>query len=529
MSYLKNTFLQLPLNNAVDIYSSKAVPHLIKKNKMATISVAVVISLFYIIRDQVFKPPQNLRHIPYFGYFSILKSILKNESLLDRGKNVNMEFVKSIPDGLYLEPGKIGWEIQVSNSEDIKHILLKYELFPKTDFSEGCEETLVSKFIGGPNLVIVAGDEWKSQKKIFNPAFRRSMPVKLFGNITQQLFKRIEGSEKTLDVSDLMMRCTLEAIGKAGFGFDFEAVNKENSKWTKLYNEVVEGFRDFKYFMFPTLDQELLWLFPKRKLLHQKLDTLMDMLDEVVQKKRELLKQGQVRNNDLEENERDLLTLMLESEEQEEGSISDKELKANLCVFFYAGHDTTSASLSFVLYYLAKHLEIQERARKEVNLILGDGLEDVIPTVEETKQMTYINQIIKETLRLKAPVPRLTPRLVTEDTFLSGTFIPKGSRVTINIYDMHHSEKVWENPTEFDPDRFSQEESNYTWVPFGSGARQCIGMNFSLNEQRVMIAMILRKYTLSLPKNSVHPDDVSTSGAPVVVPHELYITFNKIY
>ncbi|GAA5814314.1 hypothetical protein MFLAVUS_007808 [Mucor flavus] len=516
MSFLKNTFLQLPLNNAVEIYNSKAVPHLIKKNKIIAISVAVAISLFYIIRDQVFKPPRNLRHIPYFGYFSILKSIIKNESLFDRGKRQ--------------EPGKVGWEIQVTNAEDIKHILLKYELFPKTNFAEGCTETLVNKFIARPNLVFTNGEEWKSQRKIVNPAFRRSMPVKLFGNITQQLFKRIDGSEKTLDVSDLMTRCTLEAIGKAGFGFDFEAVSKKDSKWTKIYSEVIDGFRDFTYFMFPRLDQELLWLSPKRKLLHQKLDTFLDMLDEVIQNKRELLKRGQVRNNDLEENERDLLTLMLESEEQEEGSLSDKQLKANLCVFFYAGHDTTSASLSFVLYYLAKYPEIQERARKEANLILGDELEDVIPTVDETKQMIYINQIIKETLRLKAPVPRITPRLATEDMFLSGTFIPKGSRLTINIYDLHHSDKVWENPAEFDPDRFSQEEENNSaWAPFGGGARQCIGMNFSLNEQRVMIAMILRKYTLSLPENSIDPDDALTAGIPVVVPKELYINFNKIY
>lgn len=153
--------------------------------------------------------------------------------------------------------------------------------------------------------------------------------------------------------------------------------------------------------------------------------------------------------------------------------------------------------VSFINLQLIENLnniiqEIQERARKEANLILGDEQEDVIPTVEEAKQMIYISQIIKEILRLKGPVPRLTPRLATEDTFLSGTFIPKGSKVTINIYDVHHSEKVWENPAEFDPDRFSQEESNSTWVPFGGGARQCIGINFSLIEQRVMIAMICK-------------------------------------
>jgi cytochrome P450 len=82
--------------------------------------------------------------------------------------------------------------------------------------------------------------------------------------------------------------------------------------------------------MFPKLDQELLWLFPKRKLLHQKMDNFMDMLYEVILKKRDLMKTDRIEGNDLEENEKDLLTLMLESEDKGEGILSDKELKVLL-------------------------------------------------------------------------------------------------------------------------------------------------------------------------------------------------------
>jgi cytochrome P450 len=79
------------------------------------------------------------------------------------------------------------------------------------------------------------------------------------------------------------------------------------------------------------------------------------MLDEVITSKREQLKRGDVKNDTLEENERDLLTLMIESELRGEGILSDEELKANLCLFFFAGHDTTTSALSFALYHLAKH------------------------------------------------------------------------------------------------------------------------------------------------------------------------------
>lgn len=80
---------------------------------------------------------------------------------------------------------------------------------------------LLNKFVMGPNVIIISGDHWKSQRKVINPAFRRSMPIKLFGQFTQELFRTIEALGGTVDVSDLMMRCTLDAIGLAGFGIFF--------------------------------------------------------------------------------------------------------------------------------------------------------------------------------------------------------------------------------------------------------------------------------------------------------------------
>jgi cytochrome P450 len=144
--------------------------------------------------------------------------------------------------------------------------------------------------------------------------------------------------------------------------------------------------------------------------------------------------------------------------------------------------------------------DIQEKAREEAIAILGDELKDVCPTAEQTKQMTYINQIMKETLRINDPAPRVFPRVVTEDTVLSsGTFIPKGSLITVNIFNIHHSDKVWSNPEQFDPDRFAEDGEGVresgegmAYLPFGNGARQCLGMNFSLNEQRVMLSMICK-------------------------------------
>lgn len=90
------------------------------------------------------------------------------------------------------------------------------------------------------------------------------------------------------------------------------------------------------------------------------------------------------------------------------------------------------------------------------------------------------------------PVPNLVPRCVSKDIELCGTLIPKGANININMFNIHHSEKLWKDPHVFNPDRFENEENKALMLAFGYGGRQCIGMNFSLIEQRVMLSMLCK-------------------------------------
>jgi cytochrome P450 len=96
-------------------------------------------------------------------------------------------------------------------------------------------------------------------------------------------------------------------------------------------------------------------MFPKRLAIHRQLDKFLATIDHIIELKRQKIRDGDLSNDVLEESERDLLTLMIESESRGEGGMSDEELKSNICVFFFAGHDTTSSALSYALYYLATH------------------------------------------------------------------------------------------------------------------------------------------------------------------------------
>ncbi|KAL9545818.1 hypothetical protein MBANPS3_006962 [Mucor bainieri] len=529
-----NAFLQVPLQRAIQIYEQQVVPRLTSKNKTIGIAAAVAMTLIYLIRDKIFKPPRNIRHIPYQGYYDFIKSIYTKETYWDRAHRWTLPRIDSeSSNGLYVRPGRFGFEIHVANPEAAKKVFLKQDLFPKLDVLKGKEDTLNAKFANGPNLVFLNGPHWKTQRMVANPAFHRAQPIQLFGKLTQDLFERMDRLGETIDVHDLMERFTLEAIGRAGFGFEFNAIKDDNSPWVMTYNTVNAAMQEPLYFLFPSLDQSLLWLSPKRQAVHRELEGFVDMLSEVIKKKRRDIASG-VQNEHLPDNEKDVLTLLIENEDKGEGALSDEELRSNLHILFLAGHDTTSNALSFALLYLAKYPKIQERARKEILGILGDDPRDIVPGFDELKQMDYINQIIKETLRVNGPVVQVVPRVAQEDTELAGTFIPKGSNVVVDVFNIQHSKKVWENPDEFDPDRFDPKRAPsqlsggaMSWVPFGSGARQCIGMNFSLNEQRVLLSMILRRYTWSLPEDSVHQGKIETKGLGIVGPANCHLQFKK--
>lgn len=133
------------------------------------------------------------------------------------------------------------------------------------------------------------------------------------------------------------------------------------------------------------------------------------------------------------------------------------------------------------------------------------------------------------------PVQSSQLRVAEEDTELDGTVIPKGTRLQADIFLAQHNPAMWKDPEVFRPERFApggENEDNakkgLAWSPFGNGARQCIGMNFSLAEQRVVLAMLLRTFTWSLPENSIHKDHlVFAPGMGLLTAQDLYLSFKK--
>ncbi|CAO3627023.1 unnamed protein product [Cunninghamella blakesleeana] len=511
-----------------------------KSDKSTAISIGAAVSLLFLYSayDKVCRPNKNIRHIPYVSFFQYFKSLASGKSHNELSNKYEIPLITSSNDSkseIFVKMDILSWTIHCASPEGAKQIFLKTDIFPKADTTRQ-KGTLRFDYIGIDNIVSAFDkSEWKKHRMLVNPAFHRSRPLGLFAETTNKVFKLIDSNNgEPTEVTDIMDRFALDIIGRNGFGYDFNSISKEENVWVTTYHELRNNLQNPLFTFFPSLEQNFLWLFPARKRAHQLATKFHGMLREVIENKRKQMKENGYEH--IAEADRDILTLMLEGELKGEGKLSDEELIGDLNVFFIAGHDTTANALSSFIYYLAKYPEVQKRAREEAIKIFGDAPEDISPTDAQISELKYINQAIKETLRMNGPATQVTPRVVAKDTEISGVFIPKGSYITVDIYDLHHNPKIWKDPEVFNPDRFveggeaeTNERSGLGWAPFASGSRMCIGMNFSLAEQRVMISCLLRKYEWSLPAKSIHEDTLKTNSVGVIGPKELNIIFKRRY
>ncbi|KAG1442292.1 hypothetical protein G6F56_011125 [Rhizopus delemar] len=275
-----------------------------------------------------------------------------------------------------------------------------------------------------------------------------------------------------------MQKFTLDVLGITAFGYDFRSLQGDPEEWGLNFELVNDGLLSATATVFSALDPLFVRFLPSRIRCQNALDKLNNKFDELAKEKRALLYSGVA--SDTPEHEKNLLTLMLEAEQRGEAMVTPVELRQNIAVFFLAGLETTSIALSFCLYNLAKDKHIQNKLRNEIIDIMGDEPVDVIPTLEELRRMDYLNLIIKENLRLYGPVDEPIPRITAEDVNLAGTFIPKGTDINLDLQCLHRDPTIWQNPEKFIPERFQEggEQSShegFTYLPFSSGSRQCIG------------------------------------------------------
>ncbi|TFV60435.1 cytochrome P450 [Mycobacterium sp. PS03-16] len=335
--------------------------------------------------------------------------------------------------------------------------------------------------LGGKSLFVLPNVPWIPRRRALQPVFTKPS-VRTFGGHMSRAAEMVaegwadenSGPAATVDLDVECRRLTMRSLGRSILGLDLDA--RADVIADPL--PVAAGYaadRALKPIRAPR------WLqTPQRRRATAAVATMKAVTAEILQACRA-------------DPTRDapLVQALIAARDPETGeALSDDDICNELLVFMLAGHDTTATLLTYALWALGHHPEMQERVAAEVAEI-GDRL----LTPDDVSRLGYTVQVLNESLRLCPPAAGVG-RLALRDLAIDGYRVEKGSLVGIGIYAVHRDPALWERPLEFDPDRFSPENAKdrdrWQFVPFAGGPRSCIGQHFAMLEATLALATLIR-------------------------------------
>lgn len=223
----------------------------------------------------------------------------------------------------------------------------------------------------------------------------------------------------------------------------------------------------------------------------------------------------------------DLLTGLLQTQDDDTGkTLTDTEIRDEIATVFFAGYETTTTTMAWVIYLLITHNDVLKRVRDEINQVTGgEAL-----SAQHLPQLNYLNQVIKEVLRLYPPA-WLFDREPVEDTIIGGFAVSKGQTIFISPYLLHRNPAYFDSPEMFQPKRFTEgfEKSlpRFAYFPFGGGPRVCIGQSFALHTISLLTAALMPRLQPELmPDQTIRPSASATlvpaNGIQMRVGYNLY-------
>ncbi len=368
----------------------------------------------------------------------------------------------------------------LSNPDHVQELFVKKKAhFIKADASRDNLRHLV-----GDGLLTSVGEYHTQQRKMVQPALHAT---RIHGyadtmvEIAENMLATWEvGSER--DIHRDMMLITMEIVSRTLFGSDVleDAIAVGEAMMVLQENS---QRRFIPIFELPE------WIeTPQRKQVNEARATIDRVVMRFIKERRQ--------EDDLDRG--DLLSMLLLSEDENGNRMNDKEVRDEAVTLFSAGHETTSNALSWALYLLSQHPDIEAKLHEEVDTVLAGRR----PTLTDLRELPYTNMIMKETLRLYPPAWTLMVRGIVEDVSLGDYNLPKGDAVFVSPYVMHRHPNLWDNPDSFNPERFSPENEKqhhkYQYIPFGGGEHICIGNSYAMMEAALVLATIAQKFHLRL-------------------------------
>jgi cytochrome P450 len=354
----------------------------------------------------------------------------------------------------------------------------------------------------GDGLLTIDGEFHRRSRLIMLPAFHRE-------HITASVDAMVEETDRALerfrpgariDLYAWTRRLALRVAMRSLFGLDPDGERARALDAAGLFEQAL-AFYSSDYVLRVLRAPFTPWA--RMQKAARQLDTL---IYSEIAKRRNTGERGQ-----------DILSLLLDAQDEDGVTLTDLQIRDEVMTLMFAGHDTTTSTISFMFYELARNPDVAGRVIAEQDALLEDGR----PTAAQltSGELTELELVLDETLR-KYPPAWVGPRRSLEAFEFAGHAVPERAFVNYSSWASHHLADVFTDPEEFRPDRFTPEAraalAKGAYVPFGGGSRTCIGMRFGQVEVRAIATLILSRFSLSLPEDF----ELTIRQMPTISPKE---------
>ncbi|XP_065338077.1 uncharacterized protein LOC135938386 [Cloeon dipterum] len=391
------------------------------------------------------------------------------------------------------------------------------------------------------NLFNMGGHRWKKMRHTLSPTFT-SGRIKAMFPLVHECCDTFENylkrhQHQDLNIKDLLARFTTDVIASCAFGLTVNSVENPNDAFRemgrKLFeNDFVRGMKNTCIFFLPSVAK----IFKFSFLTHEMNTFYRSLVRDVIEKRTE---SGNTRKDFMQlliqlKEKGKLGSIDGESEENYESAetlkLTDDDIVAQVVVFFVGGFETSSSALTFALMELARHPEVQQKARHNIAEVLKRHGGEM--SYQALQEMTYLDKIFQEALRMYPPVPFLN-RVCTKNYTIPQTnvFLEKGTVLLIPTRALQNDPQYFEDPDIFNPDRFNDENSvknKNLLLAFGDGPRQCIGIRFAKMQSKLGLFAILRHFEVLQPSKTVYPPVIDQKQFFLSAKDEICIQLKEI-
>ncbi len=346
------------------------------------------------------------------------------------------------------------------------------------------------RLLGGDSLGTSEGDVWLRRRRMMQPLFNRQRLSGFTSLMTDTVasslgpWQAAADSAQPLDLGHAMERITMRLLLKT-----ICSASIADHEISEMSHAIETAFRYIWMRMWTFFLPEWLPL-PGQKNFRKELAKVDRIVYRIIQDRR---------NHPYSTD--DLLSLLFHARDETNGEgMTDKQIHDDVVAFYVAGFDTIATALTFCIYAICQHPQVEKTLREEIDQVLQGRT----PDHEDLGRLNYTRMVLQESMRLYPPA-WLIPRKVIKDDVIGGYHIPKNSILAIHFYAIQRHPEFWSDPDTFNPERFASEGHQASrrciYIPFGAGARQCIGNNFALMEGQLFLAMLLQRFRFELCSN----------------------------